>query len=98
MGSAADRGTMAGFSLKAIDGKTMKKADLAGKVTVMSFFATWCVPCKQELSALEGLRKKYEGQGFLVVAVATTVAPRVAKKAPVENPFRPRSRRKRAVR
>ena len=56
-----------------VDGKKVNIADLnkSGKVTVLSFWATWCIPCKKELTNIadqyEEWQKKYNVQ---VVAVS----------------------------
>jgi len=41
-------------SVKTLEGKTVDMQDFAknGKITVISFWATWCAPCKKELDAI----------------------------------------------
>lgn len=46
--------------LKGVDGKTYDIADMKGNVLLVSFGATWCQPCYQELQALEELKKEYQ--------------------------------------
>jgi thiol-disulfide isomerase/thioredoxin len=41
------------FEWNAPDGKTTKLSDLRGKVVVMTFWATWCQPCRQEMPAMQ---------------------------------------------
>ena len=41
------------------DGKLYDIASMRGQVVLVSFGATWCVPCKEELRALEELKKEY---------------------------------------
>jgi thiol-disulfide isomerase/thioredoxin len=50
------------FRLKGLDGKTYDKAEMLGEVLVVSFGATWCVPCAWELAAIEELKAEYEGK------------------------------------
>ena len=52
----------AGFTLKGLDGKTYESAKLRGEVLVVSFGATWCVPCTWELVAIEELKVEYTGK------------------------------------
>jgi thiol-disulfide isomerase/thioredoxin len=48
-----------GIKLKGADGKTYDIASLRGNVVLVSFGATWCQPCREELQALEQLKKEY---------------------------------------
>ena len=59
------------INLKATDGRTYDLAEMRGNVVVVSFGATWCQPCADELRALEQLRKEYEDKPvrFLWVSV-----------------------------
>lgn len=61
----------ASFKLKGLDGKTYESAGLRGDVLVVSFGATWCVPCTWELVAIEELKVEYEGKPvrFLWVSI-----------------------------
>ena len=42
----------------------------AGKVVVVNFWATWCVPCIQEIPSFNKLHKEFGGQGVAVVGVS----------------------------
>lgn len=57
------------FEVKSLDGKRVRSKDLSGKVAVVSFWATWCKPCKLELDALNAMVAKHEN--LIVLAVAT---------------------------
>jgi peroxiredoxin len=58
------------FSLRDVDGKTVSLSDFAGKVVLIDFWATWCVPCNAELPHLEQLYETYKDKGFVVLAVS----------------------------
>lgn len=63
-----ERKSLSRFELKSLDGKRVRSKDLAGKVAVVSFWATWCKPCKLELDALDALLKKHEEVAVLAIA------------------------------
>ncbi|MBK7859014.1 MAG: TlpA family protein disulfide reductase [Archangiaceae bacterium] len=59
------------FSLTSVDGKTVHLSDHLGKdVILLSFWATWCVPCLGEMPKLEQLYQKYRAQGFTVLSIS----------------------------
>jgi len=51
------------------DGHPKKLSDWRGKTVLVNLWATWCVPCRKEMPALEGLETKLGGSNFQVVAV-----------------------------
>ncbi|HET9710413.1 MAG TPA: TlpA disulfide reductase family protein [Pyrinomonadaceae bacterium] len=51
------------------DGKRSVFSEHKGKVLVLDFYATWCVPCRDSVPHLIGLQKKYEDQGLRVVGL-----------------------------
>jgi cytochrome c biogenesis protein CcmG, thiol:disulfide interchange protein DsbE len=57
------------FTLADLSGKAIKPGDLAGRVVLVEFWATWCPPCRSTLSWLDSLKKKY-GDRLAVVALA----------------------------
>ncbi|HEX8921010.1 MAG TPA: TlpA disulfide reductase family protein [Pyrinomonadaceae bacterium] len=50
----------ASIQLRGADGKAYDIASMRGQVVLVSFGATWCQPCKEELKALEQLKKEYK--------------------------------------
>jgi thiol-disulfide isomerase/thioredoxin len=52
-----------------LDGKRWRIDDLAGKVVVLNFWATWCEPCRVEMPSLEAMAARRRGEGVVVVAV-----------------------------
>ena len=51
------------------DGKPRKLSDWRGRTVLVNLWATWCVPCRREMPALNGLQTKLGGPDFEVVAV-----------------------------
>ncbi|HEY3024803.1 MAG TPA: TlpA disulfide reductase family protein [Pyrinomonadaceae bacterium] len=48
------------IKLTGIDGQKYDLAQMRGNVVLVSFGATWCIPCSQELRALEDLKREYK--------------------------------------
>ncbi len=57
------------FSIMDLSGKPLTSADIAGRVVLVEFWATWCPPCRSTLEWLGSLKQKY-GQSVAVVAFA----------------------------
>lgn len=51
-------------------GRTLRLADLRGKVVLVNFWASWCPPCAQEMPWLEGLAQRKSAEGLVVLGVA----------------------------
>jgi thiol-disulfide isomerase/thioredoxin len=59
------------FSLSsALDGKVVNSKDFSGKVLLITFFATWCPPCRQEIPTLIRLQNDYGPKGFSVIGLS----------------------------
>jgi thiol-disulfide isomerase/thioredoxin len=61
--------TFPDFSLKTLDQKEIKSADLRSKIAVINFWAFWCGPCLQELSVLERLYQEYRDRSVEMIGV-----------------------------
>lgn len=58
------------FTLLDAFGNTVKLSDLQGRVVLLSFWATWCEPCKLEIPWFIELQRQYKASGVAVVGVA----------------------------
>lgn len=71
------------FTLENLNGEEVTLSDYYGQGPVLiSFWATWCKPCKQELPKLNELYKKYSDKGFQVFALSVDAEKSVAKVKP----------------
>lgn len=55
------------LSLHTLDGRTISTGSLRGKVVILSFWATWCAPCKEELPLLSDYAAQHADQGLQVL-------------------------------
>src|SRR6266576_1174306 len=51
------------------DGRPRKLSEWRGKTVLVNLWATWCVPCRKEMPALESLQTKLGGKDFEVIAI-----------------------------
>jgi thiol-disulfide isomerase/thioredoxin len=61
--------SLTGLGFRDGDGKDRRLGDWKGKTVLLNLWATWCVPCKKEMPALDELQKTLGGPDFEVVAV-----------------------------
>lgn len=57
------------FHLSSLSGEPISLSDYRGKVVLLNFWATWCVPCVMEMPALERLSQNFSDKGLVVLGV-----------------------------
>lgn len=68
------------FSLTTLEGKALKFSDYRGKVVLIDFWATWCVPCQTEIPRFVAFQKRYSAQGFQVIGISMDDSPAEVRK------------------
>ena len=78
-----------GLSLPDINDQTLSLKQWHGKVIVLNFWATWCLPCLKEIPLLNKLQKQYAIDGLQIVGVAIDnkiAVKRFMRKTPIHYP------------
>jgi len=53
-----------------LDGGAFRLKDLRGRVVLLNFWATWCVPCRNEIPSLSAMQKDLDSRGLSVIGVS----------------------------
>ena len=64
------------FTLATPDGRRFRLHDHRGRVVFINFWATWCLPCREEMPAMERLYQQHRETGFVMVAVSADTSPK----------------------
>ena len=67
--ASAEVAALPDFEVRDIEGRTLTRDDLAGRVVLVEFWATWCPPCRGTLAWLGEMRRRF-GDRLAVVAFA----------------------------
>ena len=69
--------TAPGFALVTDNGQRLTRSQFGGQLLVLNFWATWCVPCIQELPSLNQFQKQFASSGVVVLGVSVDQNERV---------------------
>jgi peroxiredoxin len=58
------------FSLPGVTDKEIKLSDYKGKIILLNFWATFCVPCRLEMPSLQALSEKYHNDNVEIIAIS----------------------------
>ncbi len=72
-GSPAAENRAPDFSLPHLfeEGRNVTLSEYRGQPVVLNFFASWCLPCRKEMPALEDAHQTYQDAGLVVIGVGT---------------------------
>ena len=68
------------FTFKDINNRRVSLSDFKGKVIILDFWATWCVPCKAEIPGFINLQTKYGERGLQIIGLSVDDSLPTAKK------------------
>ncbi len=63
------------FTIQNVDGKAVSLSDYRGKTVLLNFWATWCLPCRSEMPAIESTIRSHPNVVVLAVDVQEGVVP-----------------------
>lgn len=66
-----DLGPAPDVELKSLEGESFRLSDLRGQVVLLNFWATWCIPCREEIPELNAMQRDLGERGFTVLGVST---------------------------
>ena len=64
-----DSGRAPDFMLTGFDGRSVTLTQLRGQVVIINFWASWCLPCREEAAYLEQTWRKYKDRGVVFIGV-----------------------------
>jgi peroxiredoxin len=67
------------FTLQDVDGKHVALQELRGKAVFLTFWATWCVPCRAEMPQFQALHEEFRGRGLVVLGINFSEPPETAR-------------------
>ncbi|HEY0081999.1 MAG TPA: cytochrome c biogenesis protein/redoxin [Pyrinomonadaceae bacterium] len=65
--------------MKTLEGEPFRVSSLRGRVVIVNFWATWCLPCRAEIPDFNRMQKDYEARGFAVVGVSSHDTPEMIR-------------------
>lgn len=60
------------FVLQSFNGETLSSGELQGRIVVLAFWASWCLPCQGELPVIESLQRRFRANGSVAILAVDT--------------------------
>ena len=67
------------FELEALDGSKLRLSGLRGSPVIVNFWASWCIPCREEAPLLTAADERYREEGLKIVGVLYQDSPDAAR-------------------
>jgi thiol-disulfide isomerase/thioredoxin len=58
------------FTVPGLTGQPLRLADFQRRVVLLNFWATWCLPCREEMPSMERLYQRYRDRGLAILAIS----------------------------
>lgn len=76
------------YAARTLQGDSVSLALLRGKPVLLNVWATWCLPCKEEIPYLQALHEKHSAQGLQIIGVSIDHSGEEAKISEFARDFR----------
>lgn len=87
-GSPNDAGRLApDFMLPALDGTEVSLSQLSGQPVLINFWASWCIPCRDEMPELVRVYESHKAEGLMILGVNLTYSDSVHSVQAFANEF-----------
>jgi cytochrome c biogenesis protein CcmG/thiol:disulfide interchange protein DsbE len=74
-----------GFELERLDGGSLSLADLRGRPVIVNFWASWCLPCREEFPLFAAARERHFADGLEIVGIVHDDSADNARRFATEN-------------
>lgn len=68
------------FELKSVDGSAFRLSELRGRVVLLNFWATWCIPCRAEIPELNEMHRELESKGLTIIGASWNDSPELLRR------------------
>jgi thiol-disulfide isomerase/thioredoxin len=63
------------FTVRTLDGRTVRLSDLRGRPVIVDFWATWCAPCRASMPLLDRMQSRFASRGLVIVGLSVDDTP-----------------------